>query len=175
MIFININSVNLYCQYNEKEIIEIKNIFNDFTNGSLVLPIYLERDTILTLPKKFSTYNEYMNLLKSVNEWSEFSPNKYLNINKSDCKNLNDVFLNNHKSLSIDMNILKSNKVKVLTDTLTFYNNDSYRKFIKPIFFRNYKRCFFACFIANVRNSFFLIKVDNHWIFDKIYSVVEED
>ena len=40
---------------------------------------------------------------------------------------------------------------------------------MKPIFFRNYTRCFIAILHGNDLESFFLKKSNNQWTFDKFY------
>lgn len=160
----------------KREIKEINNIFNDFANGSLFLPIYLENNEVLILPSKFSNYKECINNFAIYNKIPfTFSKNKYFNLKINDCKNLNDAIVIDTNKLLIRNEWFLNGKIQINTDTSSNYLKYKERKFFKPLFFNNYKRCYFGCYTSKTFTSFFLIKINNHWVLDKIYLNFELD
>ena len=157
----------------QREIKEIKIIFKDISLNKLKLPIYspLNNDTKLTLPAYFNSYKEFLQILKYRNLDSILLEFKLLSIN--DRIQLNNQILKDTNRFYIQKKWFANDRILILSDSMTNNKNDDYRKFIKPAFFKDYTRCFFACYYGNVINSFFLKKIRKHWVIEYIYLNVE--
>ncbi len=160
-----------------REMQEIKLIFKDAINKKLEFPYYLGiRDTLI-LPTYFTSYQEYYARRKSIPKinWSYFVQSNSNNIylSKSDCKILNRTILNDTNRLYIQKSWFVNDKIIISSDTNThLFSKDI---FMKPIFFRNYSRCFIAILYVDGVESFFLKKINKNWVFDKFYFRLDED
>jgi len=175
MLLINFFGYSQFSNKEQREIVEIKNIFKDFSTNKLVLPIYLERDGSIILPNYFTSYNKYYNDLNISGLWNNFIPNKYLQLTKIDCFQINKILYKDTIRTRIQDNWLFGDKIKIISDSVGNNNEYTTSNFIKPIFFRNFKRCFMAYYSSNVTQSFFLIKKGSHWKFDKYFLKAESD
>jgi hypothetical protein len=82
--------------------------------------------------------------------------------------------LNDTCKLSIQKSWFNGYNVNVLSDSIT-KSEKYFGKLMKPIFFRNYTRCFISILNNSGIESFFLKKNNNHWIFDKSYIMIDYD
>lgn len=76
--------------------------------------------------------------------------------------------LNDTIHLNIQRSWFTNYKIKILPDALTkmkYYVPE----IMKPIFFRNYTRCFVAILTDGSMESFFIKKKNNHWVLDKTW------
>ena len=74
--------------------------------------------------------------------------------------------LNDTIHLNIQRSWFTNYKIKILSDSLTKIEN-YITEYMKPIFFRDYTRCFVAILQNDEMYSFFIKKKNNHWVFDK--------
>lgn len=153
-----------------KEIQEIILIFKDIINKKLILPFYLPLDDGLTLPSYFTNYRKYYD---EKNKFERISLPVFVltngfnvKLNKSDCDKLNNSMLNDTIHLNIQRSWFTKYKIKILSDSLTKIEN-YIAEYMKPIFFRDYTRCFVAILQDDEMYSFFIKKKNNHWVFDK--------
>ena len=154
-----------------REVKEIKLILKSITTKEMNLPIYIEPDGLI-LPAYFTSYKKFIERLKTDDLDSSFLDFQILN--KSDQKQLNYALINDTVKLYLQKEWFLNDKIKILSDLETNDKTNDYRKFIKPIFYRNYTRCYFACFNNATIDVFFFKKVNNHWINDnKMYRTVE--
>ena len=161
-----------------KEIQEIKLLFKDATIKKMKLQVYPELNDTIILPAYFTNYRKYYDEKNKFERISlpDFVLTNGFNVklNKSDCDKLNSSMLNDTNHLNIQRSWFTNYKIKILSDLETNDKTNDYRKFIKPIFYRNYTRCYFACFNNATIDVFFFKKVNNHWINDnKMYRTVE--
>jgi hypothetical protein len=67
--------------------------------------------------------------------------------------------------LFIQVKWFKKNKIRILSNADS--NEMEYStEFLKPIFFRNYTKCFIAILDDSSMDSFFLKKINGKWVFD---------
>lgn len=176
-----INSNKVLSQYREKDlrdVQEIKTIFRDATNKKFKLPFILGSNDSLTLPSYFTNYINYYDIKRKfdkINLPLFEQTNKFkINLTKSDCHVLNSLMLNDTCKLYIQKSWFNGYNVKVLSDSIT-KSEKYFGNLMKPIFFRNYTRCFIAILNNSGMESFFLKKNNNHWVFDKSYIMVDYD
>lgn len=176
-----INSNKVLSQYREKglrDVQEIKIIFRDATNKKFKLPFILGTNDSLTLPSYFTNYVKYYDIKRKFDKinlpYFDQSNNFNLNLNKVDCEILNSSMLNDTSKLYIQKSWFNGYNVKVLSDSIT-KSEKYFGNLMKPIFFRNYTRCFIAILNNSGMESFFLKKKNNHWIFDKSYIMIDYD
>lgn len=176
-----INSNKVLSQYREKglrDVQEIKIIFRDATNKKFKLPFILGTNDSLTLPSYFTNYVKYYDIKRKFDKinlpYFDQSNNFNLNLNKVDCEILNSSMLNDTSKLYIQKSWFNGYNVKVLSDSIT-KSEKYFGNLMKPIFFRNYTRCFIAILNNSGMESFFLKKNNNHWIFDKSYIMIDYD
>ena len=153
-----------------REIQEIKLIYKDIINKKLRLPFYLPLDDGLTLPAYFTNYRKYYD---EKNKFERISLPVFVltngfnvKLNKSDCDKLNSSMLNDTNHLNIQRSWFTNYKINILSDSITKMIDLEY---MKPIFFRNYTRCFVAILYDDSMDSFFLKKENNHWVLDKTW------
>ena len=171
LIIILINSFTIisYSSFSQKnykelrEIQEIKQIIKDDTNKKMSLLFFISYDGITRLPLYFNSNKEFYIILKNLMKWEGFIQSKEFNLSKNDCDVLNRAIINDTNRLYIQKKWFVNNKV-------VFHPNSHEPYLMKPIFFKNYTRCF----IAEYRGggfllSHFLKKKDNHWVYDKSY------
>lgn len=174
-------SLNLYSQ-NKKEdkiyIKEIKILFRDATNKKFKLPFILGSKDSLTLPSYFTNYVKYYDIKRKFDKinlpYFDQSNNFKLNLNKEDCEILNSSMLNDTCQLYIQKSWFDGYNVKILSDSIT-KSEKYFGNLMKPIFFRNYTRCFITILHSSGMGSYFLKKSNNHWLFDKSYIMVDYD
>ena len=169
------NSFSQILKNDIKEIKEIKLILKEFNENRLKLPFYLSKDGYLIISPYFTSFRDFYLELKNGGNWSQFSPTKIYDLNLSDCYKLNDYVLNDTVRLYIEKDWFKVDNIKILSDSDYQNQKGVYGKFVKPVFFRNYTRCLIAVIYPDSMDSFFLKKVNNHWIFDKFYLRYEND
>ena len=162
-----------------RDIEEIKLIFRDFPKLKLRMPLYIELHDTVYLHPYFTSYKEYFDKRKYIDafNWSYFakSKNRDVKLNKHDCDELNSKILNDSNRLYIQNNWFTNNKIIILPDSIINKETNFYWKNMKPIFFRNYRRCFIAILHENGMNLFFLKKINSHWVYDKLYYLSESD
>jgi len=153
-----------------REIDEIKLIYKDIINKKLRLPFYLPLDDGLTLPAYFTNYRKYYDEKNKFERISlpdfDLTNGLYAKLNKSDCDKLNSSMLNDTNHLNIQRSWFTNYKIKILSDSITKMIDLEY---MKPIFFRNYTRCFIAILPGDSMESFFIKKKNNHWVLDKTW------
>lgn len=160
----------------QREIQEIKSIFNDFENNNSILQINKELDGTLILPMHFKNYKNYFKEFDENREASlNFKPSKFHKLNKSDCVYLNYAILNDSNLIYIEKSWFSNNKVETLTDSARKLQKHYSQDFMKPIFFRNYKRCFIAFYYSNNLYSYFLKKKNKQWVYDGVYKISTVD
>jgi hypothetical protein len=123
-----------------REVEEIKLIMNDIFNNKIYTPTFYYKGVTYKLPSYFTSYKDFIINLKQRSLWNDFVVSKYLNLNKKDCYILNYVFLNDTSKLYIQKDWFSGVNVKILSDSVTKFQNNSYTNYIKPIFFRNNTR-----------------------------------
>jgi len=182
LIIISYNSFSQKIEKDTKEtnnIKEIKSIFNDFINKKSNLPFFVNKDGNLILPPYFTNYKGFLDSIKYIGKIDSFSMVKSksynLKLNKTDINKLNNTISNDTNRLYIQERWFTTNKIKILPHSIVNKKDKSFTKYMKPIFFRNNTRCFFAIYYSSGMESFFLKKSNNHWIFDMYYLWVEED
>ncbi len=176
LIVISCNSFAQKIKKEKREIQEIKLIFKDFTNNNNILQINKELDGTLILPTHFKNYKNYFKEFdKNGGALLNFTPSKIHKLIKSDCVYLNYVTLNDSNLLFIEKSWFPNNKVKTLTDSARKLYKHYSQDFMKPIFFRNYKRCFIAFYYSDNLYSYFLKKKNKHWVYDRVYKIVAVD
>jgi len=154
--------------YNElREIQEIKQIIKDDTSKELPLLFFKSYDGITRLPLYFITNKRFYSIFKNGIQWKGFIQSKVFNLSKNDCDFLNRAIYNDTNRIYIKKSWFEDKKVIFKTDSsLSWY--------MKPIFFKNYSRCFIAQY-GGGGFSHFLKKINNHWVFDKSYIEWYED
>lgn len=154
-----------------RDVKEIKLILKSIATKEINLPIFIEPDG-LVLPAYFNSYKNFIERLKTDHLDSSFLDFQILNI--SDQKQLNYSLINDTVKLYLQKEWFLNDKIKILTELETNDKNNDYRKFIKPIFYKNFTRCYFACYNNATIDVFFFKKVNNQWINDnKMYRTVE--
>jgi len=176
---INSNKVLSQCREKDsRDVQEIKIIFRDATKKKFKLPFILGTNDSLTLPSYFTNYIKYYDIKRKFDKinlpYFNQTNNFNLNLNKVDCEILNSSMLNDTCKLYIQKSWFNGYNVKVLSDSIT-KSEKYFGNLMKPIFFRNYTRCFIAILNNSGMESFFLKKNNNHWIFDKSYIMVDYD
>ena len=176
---INSNKVLSQCREKDsRDVQEIKIIFRDATKKKFKLPFILGTNDSLTLPSYFTNYVKYYDIKRKFDKihlpYFNQTNNFNLNLNKVDCEILNSSMLNDTCKLYIQKSWFNGYNVKVLSDSIT-KSEKYFGNLMKPIFFRNYTRCFIAILNNSGMESFFLKKNNNYWIFDKSYIMVDYD
>lgn len=161
-----------------REVQEIKILFRDATNKKFKLPFILGPNDSLTLPIYFTNYIKYYDIKRKFDKinlpYFDQSNNFNLNLNKNDCEILNNSMLNDTCKLFIQKSWFEGYNIKILSDSIT-KSEKNFGNLMKPIFFRNYTRCFITILHSSGMESFFLKKINNHWSFDKSYIMVDYD
>jgi hypothetical protein len=178
LMLLSIQSISQEKKNDSRDVQEIKIIFRDATNKKFKLPFILGTNDSLTLPSYFTNYIKYYDIktkfdkihLPYFNQTNNFN----INLNKVDCEILNSSMLNDTFKLYIQKSWFNGYNVNVLSDSIT-KSEKYFGKLMKPIFFRNYTRCFIAILNHSGMESFFLKKNNNHWIFDKSYIMIDYD
>jgi hypothetical protein len=163
-----------------REIQEIKLIFKDFINNKLRMPLYIGLNDTVYLPPYFTSYKEYFSKRKRIEEfdWTYFDHSKTFlvtNLSKHDCDELNSKILNDSNRIYIQNKWFENDKFIIISDTMINLHEDFYMGHMNPIFFRNYTRCFFAIKYEGGMHSFFLKKINNHWVLYKIWTTPIEN
>ena len=154
--------------YNElREIQEIKQIIKDDTSKKLSLFFFKSYDNTIRLPLYFITNKRFNSIFKNQIQWKGFIQSKEFNLSKNDCDFLNRAIINDTNRLYIQKNWFEDKKVIFTTDS-------SLPWYMKPIFFKNYSRCFIAQY-GGGGFSHFLKKINNHWVYDRFYIEWYED
>lgn len=163
----------------QKALKEIKLIFKDEKNQLKSWPLYLDENETLNLPPYFTNYKEYIdkrNYLNNQETWLNFDPSSAHNygLNNSDFEEINKLIVSDTNRMFIEKTWFGKTKINILSDSVL--KSRSYNtRYMKPIFFRNYNRCFIAIIYKNSMDSFFLKKKKNHWVFDAFYQRYEID
>lgn len=181
ILYLLFNFINSFSQNNNEDkrfIQEIKNLFRDATNQKFKLPFILGTKDSLTLPSYFTNYVKYYDIKRKFDKinlpYFNQSNNFNLNLNKEDCEILNSSMLNDTCQLYIQKSWFDGYNVKILSDSIT-KSEKYFGNLMKPIFFRNYTRCFITILNSSGMESYFLKKSNNHWLFDKSYIMVDYD
>jgi len=169
----NISSQNSLIESREER--EIKLIFRDFINNKLKMPLYIVLNDTVYLPPYFTSYKEYFSKRKRIEEfnWTYFDHSKTFlvaKLSKHDCDELNTKILNDSNRIYIQNKWFENDKIIIISDTIINLHEDFYMGHMNPIFFRNYTRCFFAIKYDGGMDSFFLKKMNNHWVLYKIWT-----
>lgn len=172
---ISYHSISQEKKNDTRDVEEIKLIMNDIFNNKIYTPTFYYKGVTYKLPSYFTSYKDFIINLKQRRLWNDFVVSKYLNLNKKDCDILNYLILNDTAKVYIQKDWFSSVNVKILSDSVTKFQNDSYTKYIKPIFFRNNTRCFIANYTINNIESFFLKKKKGIWEIDKFYLMLIDD
>jgi len=176
LIISNKNSIAQKSSDKLREIKEFKNILKDFTNVKPGLLFFNESDGLLRLPSHFMNYNGYYDNINFDGKIDSFTISKSyafnLELTKSDCNELNNAILNDTNRLYFQKSWFKNKKIELLTDSEMKDKNNRKIDYMKPIFFRNYSRCFIAIYSSGFMESYFLRKRNRKWIFDKNYLIV---
>lgn len=174
-------SCNTFAQKTKKEqreIQEITLIYEDYVDIKLKIPYSDKNGWFLTLPAYFKNYKGF-NDKKKYDKIDLFNyvnfKKSFLHLTKSDCKELNNAILNDTNRLYIQRNWFGNKNVVVLSDSITKLEEKQAIHLMKPIFFRNYTRCFMAKYYPNGMESYFLKKENNKWVFDTLVKVVDYD
>lgn len=171
LILISIHTFSQKVEKDSRGVQEIKLILKAIANKNIYLPIYIEPDGLI-LPAYFTSYKEFIERLKMDHLDSSFLDFKSLNI--LDQKQLNNSLINDTVKFYIQKEWFVNEKINILSNSETIDPNNDYRKFIKPIFYRNFTKCYFACYNRSTIDVFFFKKVDNHWVNDRsMYKRVE--
>ena len=166
------NSYSQDFNKDKKYIKELKLLIQDLSKKKQAwLFIYLN-DT-LTLPAYFTSYKKFITNEKKINsydDWVFFKPKNAINfyLKESDFEEIKNGILNDTNRFYINNTWFENFKINILSDSTTKskkYTDD----FMTPIFFRNYTRCFIAILGTGYMDSFFLKKINNHWVFDNFY------
>ena len=172
---LSIMTKNIAAQNSNKEsreIHEIKNIFKDISTNKLVLPFYLNKEDSLVMPAFFISYKYFIQAIKNRGLDSILLEFKLL---KPKIRILlQNIILNDTNIFYVQKIWFKGDKINILSDSITSNNINSYRNYIKPIFFNNYTSCYFASFYGETFDSFFLKKKGNHWVFHEYYLSVDD-
>jgi len=151
-----------------REIQEIKQIIKDNNNNKDNKLLFEGNDNeVIYLPFYFNSNNEFYRIFKNQNHEQVFIQSKKFNLSKNDCDFLNRAIINDTNRLYIQKSWFVNNKV-------VFHPNSHEPYKMKPIFFENYTRCFIAIYSMGL-NSYFIKKVNNHWVYDKSYIEWTED
>jgi hypothetical protein len=161
-----------------RDVQEIKMIFRDATSKNLKSSYFSLVNDSLILPSYFTSYKIFFDKKTKFDKINlpDFEPtNKFkINLTKSDCHVLNSSMLNDSIELKILPSWFVDYKIIVLSDSIT--KTEKYiGKLMKPIFFRNFTRCFIAILNNSGMETFFLKKNNNHWVFDKSYIMIDYD
>ena len=153
-----------------KEIQEIKLLFKDATIKKMKLQVYSELNDTIILPAYFTNYRKYYDEKNKFERIDlpdfDLTNGLYAKLNKSDCDKLNSSMLNDTNHLNIQRSWFTNYKIRILSDSITKMIDLEY---MKPIFFRNYTRCFIAILPGDSMESFFIKKKNNHWVLDKTW------
>jgi len=145
-----------------REIQEIKQIIKDNNNNKDNNLLFEGNDNeVIYLPFYFNSNNEFYRILKNQNHEQVFIQSKKFNLSKNDCDFLNRAIINDTNRLYIQKSWFEDKKVIFTTDS-------SLPWYMKPIFFKNYSRCFIAQY-GGGGFSHFLKKINNHWVYDRFY------
>lgn len=142
-----------------QELREIKLIMNNIFNNEIRTSTFYFKGATYELPHYFTSYKNYSETIKKHGMGSDFVVSKRFRLNKMDCKILNYSILNDTTKVYNKKEWFTEFNVKILTDSVTKFKTESYTKYIKPIFFRNNKRCFIAIYHSNYINPFFKEKI----------------
>jgi hypothetical protein len=170
LLIIFISSFSQNRNEEKRYIKEIRSIFNDATNQNLNWLYFLNFDNTITLPSYFTSYKDFSNnqkKIKSKEDWYTFNPSNAINYNldSSDFEEINKIILKDTSRLFIQVKWFKKNKIRILSNADS--NEMEYStEFLKPIFFRNYTKCFIAILDDSSMDSFFLKKINGKWVFD---------
>lgn len=165
-------------KYDTKYLKEIKLIFKNSANQKFDR-VFLNFDDTYNLPEYLSCYKEYIDnqkKTKSKESWFYFDTSyaDILKLNKSDIDEIKLFILNDTNRFQIQKKWFVKNKIKIIPDSLSKIKKYT-TEFMKPIFFRNYTRCFIAISGKNYLDSFFLKKINGKWVFDKSYIMIDYD
>jgi hypothetical protein len=141
-----------------REVNEIKILFRDATNKKFKLPFILGPNDSLTLPLYFTDYIKYYDIKRKFDKinlpYFDQSNNFNLNLNKNDYEILNNSMLNDTCKLFIQKSWFEGYNIKILSDSIT-KSEKYFGNLMKPIFFRNYTRCFITILQSSGMESFF--------------------
>lgn len=172
-------SYNSFSQKIEKETNEIKEfkfILKNFTAVKLGLLFFNENDGLLRLPAHFINYKGYYDNINFDGKIDSFTISKSyafnLELTKSDCNELNNAILKDTNRLYFQKSWFRNKKIEILTDSVMKDKKHKHIDYMKPIFFRNYTRCFIAIYSSGFMGSYFFRKIKSKWIFDKNYLII---
>ncbi|GEM_PF-6170089 len=157
---------------------EIKLLFqNAAENNSW--KAFLNYNDTFNLPEYFSSYKEYIDhqrKIKRKENWYYFDPSTADNYNLaiSDFDELNINILNDTSRLQIKNKWFDNDKINIISDSVSKLKKYT-TEYMNPIFFRNYTRCFIAKNGRNYMYSYFFKKVNDKWVFDKPYILIDYD
>ncbi|MFZ4103411.1 MAG: hypothetical protein ACOYKI_01655 [Sediminibacterium sp.] len=175
LIVISYHSISQEQRNNPREVKEIKLIMNDIFNNKIYTGDFYFKEGTYILPSYFNSYIDYYKMLKNYKISTDFVASKRFNLNKKDCDQLNYSILNDTAKVYIKKDWFTGVNVKIISDSVTKFQKDTYTNYIKPIFFRNNTRCFIAIYHNSYLNAFFLKKKFNNWELDKLYITLTVD
>ena len=140
---------------------------------------FLNYNDTFNLPEYFSSYKEYIDhqrKIKRNENWYYFDPSTADNYNLtiSDFDELNINILNDTNRFQIQNKWFDNDKINIIPDSVSKLKKFT-TEYMNPIFFRNYTRCFIAKNGRNYMYSYFFKKVNDKWVFDKPYILIDYD
>ena len=167
-----VNSYSQEFKKDKKYIKELKLLIQDLSKKQQYWPYFNSNDTLF-LPTYFTSYNEFLdkhNKNSSTNDWYNFEPKNAIkySLKESDFEEIKKCISNDTNRLYSNNTWFENFKINILSDSTT-KSRINIHDFMTPIFFRNYTRCFIAMLGTGYMNSFFLKKINNHWVFDGAY------
>jgi hypothetical protein len=163
-----ISANNLKAQVLDTYTKEVVKIFKSISRKELKIPIYLKSNTLM-LPSSLSSYQEYNSELVARKISDKFTPSKSFNLTKQDCMELNNKMADDLSEMNLKSNWFSDAKIHSLNDSIINKQLISGFKFVKPLFFRHYTRCFMVNFDSTSLDAYFIKKVNGHWVFDRFY------
>ena len=163
-----ISANNLKAQVLDTYTKEVVKIFKSISRNELKIPIYLNSNTLM-LPSSLSSYQEYNSELVVRKKNAKFTPSRSFNLTKQDCIELNNKMADDLSEMNLKSNWFSDAKFHLLNDSIVNKQLVGGFKFVKPLFFRHYTRCFMANFAPTSMDAYFIKKVNGHWVFDRFY------
>lgn len=180
ILYLLFNFINSFSQNNnEKKYIKEMKLFFQNAAEDNSWQAFLNYDDTFNLPEYFSSYKEYIDnqrKIKRNDNWYYFDPSEAYNcnLNISDFDELNINILNDTSRFQIQNKWFDNDKINIIPDSVSKIEKYS-TKYMNPIFFRNYTRCFIAISGGNYMYSYLFKKMKGKWLFDKPYILIEYD
>jgi hypothetical protein len=135
LVLLSINSFAQKTKKEQREIQEMKSIFNEFPIGNHDLfPKQQNGDFIL--PSSFINYKNYFKKFdKNSTEVLNFAPSKIHKLTKADCDYINKEILNDSNLIKIEKSWFTNKKIGFFSDSVIKSKSYFTWDFMKPIFF----------------------------------------